>query len=229
MTATATLDPKGVTAMTLTESTDTLTQPWNEILTPEQTGDGYKVLDHDPRITMLREAIASSSGGTTSGRSAAATRNILNFAALDLWQKIDEQTRSALTENGIKPAKELIDALTQLGTSLDALRNTNSITEQAHERIKGRVDRWRSEIENLFDPATEKEIRSACPECRAEKVKTDTGERWAVIAYYWKGHSPAARCQACGHEWQGDKRLLELGFSINANMDHVELRALGVA
>ena len=214
---------------TLSEATNELTKPWNEILTPEQTGDGYQVIDHQPRITMLREAIASSGGGTTAGRSLASTRNILNLAAFDLWQRIDEQTRSALHEHSIKPAPELIDALDQLGSRLDALRNTNDIREDIHTRLISRVQSWLGSIENLFDPPTKTELRGACPECQAARVTIDGAETSALFAYYWKGHAPAARCQACGKQWQGQKDLLELGFSLNANMDHDELRALGVA
>lgn len=215
---------------TLLDATNELTKPWNEILTPEQTGDGYQIIDHQPRITMLREAIASSGGGTTSGRSLASTRNLINLAAFDLWQRIDEQTRSALNEHSIKPEPELIDALDQLGTRLDALRNTNNIREEIHSKIIARVHSWLGSIENLFDPPTRKEIKGACPEpdCGASRVTVDGSEGWALFAYYWKGHAPAARCQACGKQWQGERELLELGFSLNANMDHDALADLGI-
>ena len=213
----------------LLEATNELTQPWNEILTPAETGDGYQIIDHKPRIEMLREAIASSGGGTTAGRSLASTRNIINLAAFDLWQRIDEQTRSALYEHGIKPEADLLDALNQLGTRLDALRNTNSIREDTHARLVSRVQSWLGSIENLFDPPTRKELKGACPECGTSRVTVEDGETWALFAYYWKGHAPAARCQQCGKHWQGDRELLELGFSLNANMDQDELRALGVA
>lgn len=215
--------------MTLLEATNELTKPWNEILTPDQTGDGYQIVDHQPRISMLRDAIASSGGGTSAGRSLASTRNIINLAAFDLWQRIDEQTRSALHEHGIKPQQELIDALDQLGTRLDALRNTNDMREDTHTRLITRVQSWLASIENLFDPPTRKELKGACPECGASRVTNDGAEGWALFAYYWKGHAPAARCQACAKQWQGQKELLELGFSLNASMDHDELRALGVA
>lgn len=215
--------------MTLLDATNELTKPWNEILTPEQTGDGYQVIDHQPRITMLREAIASSGGGTTAGRSLASTRNIINLAAFDLWQRIDEQTRSALHEHGIKPEPELIDALDQLGTRLDALRNTNDLREEIHTRLIHRVQGWLASIENLFDPPTKKELQGACPECGTARMVVDGAETWSLFAYYWKGHAPAARCQQCGKQWQGDRELLELGFSIQANVDHEALRAMGVS
>src|SRR5690554_330280 len=114
---------------TLLDATNELTKPWNEIVAPDKPGGGYRVVDHLPRITMLRAAIRSDSGGNAVGASLASTRNILDFAALDLWQRIDEQTRSALHEHGIKPERELIDALDQFGARLDALRNTNDLRE----------------------------------------------------------------------------------------------------
>ena len=214
--------------MTLLEATNELTKPWNEIVAPDQPGDEYRVVDHKPRITMLREAIASNAGGSTGGTSLASTRNIIDLAAFDLWQRIDEQTRSALQEHGIKAKPELIDALDQMGERLDALRNTNSLREEIHTKLIARVQGWLGAIENLFDPPTRKEIKGACPACSTSRVTVNESETWAIFAYYWKGHAPAATCQACGKHWQGQKDLLELGFSINANMDHDELAVLGI-
>lgn len=212
----------------LTAAVHELTKPWNEILTPDTTGDGYTVIEHEPRIHMLRNLIASNAGGTTSGRSLASTRNLVNIPAFDLWQRIDEQTRSALLEAGKKPRRDLADALDQLGTDGDALRATNDMTEQHHARLTGRVARWKDEIDNMFDPPTRKEIKAACPVCDVKRVATDDGETWAIFAYYWRDQEPAARCQACGKHWQGERDLLELGFSIGANVDHDELRAMGI-
>lgn len=215
--------------MTLTEAIRELTQPWNEILPPDDDRDGYTVIDHKPRIHILRDLIGSSSGGTTAGGTLASNRNLVNVPALDLWQRIDEQTRAALEQYGKRPKRELADALDQLGTDGDALRATNDMTEIDHSRLTAKVERWKADIENLYDPATKKEIKSACPGCGVERVETAEGESWALSAYYWKGQEPAATCAACARHWQGSRALLELGYSIQANVDHDELRALGVA
>jgi hypothetical protein len=212
----------------LLEAVNELVKPWNEIVPPDQAGDGYRVIDHQPRITMLRGLIGSSSGGTTAGRSLAATRNILNVSALDLWQRIDEQTRSHLHEIGTTPKKELIDALEQLGQAGDALRATNDMTEKHHSRIVARVQKWKADIENLFDPPRTKTLTGACPDCGAERVTTGDGETTALYAYYWEGHEPAAACRACGKAWHGSRPLLELGFSLAANMDEDALAEMGL-
>lgn len=213
---------------TLHERTRQLTEPWNEILTPDTTGDGYVVIDHEPRLNMLRGMIGSNSGGTTAGGSLASTRNLVNVPALDLWQRIDEQTRASLEQHGTRPKRELIEAVDQLGQVADTLRNTNAMTEQEHSRLIRRVEGWRAQIENLYDPPTRKEIRGTCPNCGTDRVQTPNGETTAIYAYYWRGQEPAAECQACPKTWQGERALLELGFSIHANVDHDELRAMGV-
>lgn len=212
----------------LLEAVNELIKPWNEILPPDEDRDGYRVIPHDPRIQMLRERIGSDTGGSTSGGSLASQRNLIDVSAFDLWQRIDEQTRSHLNEIGKTPKRELIDALDQLGHAGDTLRATNDMTENHYERVIARVQKWKAEIEDLFDPPRTPTITGPCPECEAERVSTGDGETTALYAYYWEGHEPAASCRACGKSWQGPLELLKLGFSLRANVDEDALREMGV-
>ncbi|MGC5078479.1 hypothetical protein [Agrococcus sp. DT81.2] len=212
----------------LVDACQALTEPWAEILPPDDDRQGYQVIEHKPRILMLADMIGSNSGRSTAGGSLAAERNLINSAAFDLWQKIDSQAKEALNLMGRNPHRELIDTLRLVGIEGDALRATNAMTEIAHSRLTGRVEKWRADIELLLDPPTKKEIIGACPGCGESRVYTPEGEMHALIAYYWPGKDLAADCHACGERWQGVDLLRALGSHLGAEADYVELRALGV-
>lgn len=212
----------------LADACQALTEPWAEILPPDDDRTGYQVIEHKPRILMLADMIGSDVGGSTGGASLPSNRNLLNTGAFDLWQRIDQGAREALHLAGSVPHRGLPAAIAQLGTVADTLRESNGMTETAHTRLTARVEKWRADIENLLDPPTKKEIRGTCPNCSEARVYTADGETWALVAYYWRGRDVAADCQACGHHWQGDRALLELGEAIGSEVNYVELRAQGV-
>ena len=215
---------------TLTTAIRDLTQPWQEILTPDNDRDGYQVIDHKPRIEMLRDAISSSMGGTTAGGRNPAATNLLDLTALELLQKIDEQTRATMeTLTTERPSKDLATALEQYATIADTLRVTNNITERDHTRLVERAQQWREGIDNLFDPPRQKELKAPCPKCGTEHTIVDGNRKRTLVAYYWEGHQPAARCLSCGETWMGERELLQLGFQINAAVDSDALRDMGVA
>lgn len=210
----------------LVDACQALTEPWAEILPPDADREGYKVIEHKPRILMLADMIGSNSGRTTAGGSLAAERNLINSAAFDLWQRIDTGAKEALSLMGRAPRREIVDTVRLLGTEGDTLRATNAMTEIAHSRLTGRVEKWRADIEALLDPPTKKEIRGACPGCGESRVYTAEGESWTLVAYYWRGGDVAADCQACGRHWQGEDTLVELGEAVGASVDYAELRLL---
>lgn len=212
----------------LVDACQALTEPWAEILPPDDDRGQWGAVSHKPRLSMLADLLGSNMGRTTSGGALASERNLINSAAFDLWQRIDTGAREALHLMGRVPHRDLLAAVRQLGIEGDALRSSNGMTEISHSRLTGKVEKWRADIENLLDPPTKKEIQAACPGCDESRVYTAEGETWALVAYYWHGKDPAADCLACGRHWQGERALLELGYSIQANVDHDELRALGV-
>lgn len=211
----------------LAEACQALTEPWAEILPPDDDRGQWGAISHKPRLLMLKDLLGSNSGRTTAGGALASERNLINSAAFDLWQRIDGQAKEALNLMGRVPHRDLLDALRQLGIEGDVLRESNAMTETAHSRLTGRVQKWRADIEHLLDPPTKKEIRGACPGCGESRVYTAEGESWALVAYYWRGGDVAADCQACGLHWQGEQTLVELGEAIGSEVDYAELRLLG--
>lgn len=210
---------------------DVLTHKWTDVLSPRESGTGkYQPIDYPPLLDMLKEAIGSSLGKTGAGRSPDAERNIMNLRAFALWQHIDGTTRAWLRDlSKQRPSKELKDALVQLGGLLEALHASNQIKESRYLHILEQFPRWRSQIWEMFDPPTMKELIGACPNCgETSYVNLEHVTSPALIAYYWKGIQPEAKCQQCGDRWSGERALLDLGYHIGASVDEETLHEMGV-
>lgn len=208
-----------------------LTRPWTDVLSPKETGTGkYQPVDYPPLLDMLREAIGSSLGKTQAGRSADAERSIMNLQAFTLWEHIDGTVRAwlrDLTKN--RAESELKAAVTQLAGLLQALHASQQIKESQYRHITGMFVRWRYQIWELFDPPVVKELIGNCPNCdETSFVNAEGGKMTALIAYYWKGIRPEAKCQRCGEHWTGEAQLLSLGRVLGAEVDEEALRELGV-
>lgn len=208
-----------------------LTRPWSDVLGPRESGTGkYRPVDYKPLLTMLAEAKASSLGRTSAGRSPAAERSLLNLEAFTLWEDIDGRVRSWLSELSKERHRgELPELVVRLAGLVKALHAANQIPDSTADRIAGLFPRWCDRIWGLFDPPTVKNLVGACPACSAvEYVALDGAKTTALIAYYWKGLTPEAKCQCCGEHWAGEKALLELGWHIGATVDETALREMGV-
>ena len=208
-----------------------LTHPWSDVLTPKESGTGtYQPIDYPPLLDMLKQAIGSSTGKTQSGKSPDAERSLLNLQAFALYEHIDGTTRAWLRELSTVPAKaNLKEALTQLAGLLQALHASNQIKEQRYTHIAAQFGRWRKQIWEMFDPPTVKDLIGKCPNCdEAAYYNLEGGKSTALIAYYWRGVEPQAKCQRCGEAWAGERQLLELGFHLGATMDEETLREMGV-
>lgn len=211
---------------------DELTKPWTDILSPRETGTGkYVPVDYPPLLDMLREAIGSSLGKTRSGVSSDAERSLLNLQAFQLWEHIDGTVRAWWQEvSKDRCPTELKVALRELAGRLHALHASNQIPTSRHEHITAQFPRWRTRIWEMFDPPVIKELDGACPACEATAFYApDGGKMRALVAYYWKGIHPEAKCQCCGEKWVGAAQLVSLGKVLGATMDEEVLRAAGVA
>lgn len=208
-----------------------LTRPWSDVLSPRESGNGtYRAIDFPPLLDMLRRAIGSSLGKTQSGKSPDSERNILNLKAFALWEHIDGTTRAWLKQFARTPGKEeLKDAIVQLAGLLKALHASNQIKENEYLRITEQFPRWRKQIWEMFDPPIIKDLIGACPNCGEQQyVAQDGSKTTALIAYYWKGLTPEAKCQCCPERWAGERALLELGYSLGATVDEEALKEMGV-
>lgn len=209
-----------------------LTRPWTEVLSPRETGLGkYVPVDFPPLLEMLADACQSNIGGVpSSGRTDPASRNLLNLEALSIREHIDGTVRAWIGElSKQRPAPELLDALVQFAGILQAHHAAHSITDREYERLSSFLPRWCNRIWALYDPPIVKELIGACPACEATVHEAIDGSKsTAMIAYYWRGIRPEAKCQRCGEHWTGTRALLDLGFHLNAVMDEDALREMGV-
>lgn len=208
-----------------------LTHAWTDVLSPRESGTGkYQPIDYPPLLDMLKEAIGSSLGKTGAGRSPDAERNIMNLKAFALWQHIDGTTRAWLHDlSKQRPSGNLKHALVQLWGLLDALHASNQIKESRYLHIVEQFPRWRAQIWEMFDPPIVKDLIGACPNCNETSYRNlENAKSPALIAYYWKGIQPEAKCQCCGERWVGESQLISLGRVLGASVDEEALHEMGV-
>ncbi len=211
---------------------DILTKPWTDVLTPQESGTGkYHPITYPPMLDMLSEAKGSSLGGTGAGRSPDAERSLINLKAFSLYEHIDGTVRAWWRETSKERCPEdLRVALLKLFGTLNALVASHQIPESRYGHITGQFPRWRTQIWELFDPPVVKELIGSCPNCEATvHTNADDERTTALIAYYWKGIRPEAKCQSCGEQWTGEGQLIILGRVLGANMDEDALREMGIA
>lgn len=209
------------------DAIDKLTQPWGHLFGPRELGaNNYKRVEYDPLLDSLKEAIHSSLGKTQDGASPDNTRNPINMRAFDLWEKIDGAIRawSANPRRDDEPKVLLRRVYVQV----------NAMPQDApeHRRLEQMVTGWVYSINELFDPPIVKELVADCPipACGKRYVTDEHGDVVAaLIAYYRKDSQPEAKCRGCGATWQGERQLLELGYSIKATVDEDALKEMGIA
>jgi hypothetical protein len=212
------------------EAVHRLTEVWEDVLSPKETGlDSYRTIEYEPLLDMLREAIGSSTGRTSAGRSDANARNVLNVKAFDLWQRIDGATRAWIGElSRSKPFTELKAAVVQLDGIVNSLNASHQIDPFTYARITAMFESWKDDIWDQFFTQRQMEIMTPCPYCGETFTYAQDGARsYAVTAEFAAGVA-IATCARCKHEWNGREELLELGYSVGANMDRETLKAMGV-
>jgi hypothetical protein len=211
------------------EAVDKLTQPWGHLFGPRELGaNNYKRVEYDPLLDSLKAAIHSSLGKTQDGASADNTRNPINLRAFDMWDNIDGHIRAWSQMLDTKRDDDAKIMLRRIYVKVHAL--PADATE--HKRFSYMVRGWVNQINELFDPPIIKELVADCPrsECAKRYVIDDEGNvSAALIAYYRKDAQPEAKCRGCGAVWQGERQLLELGYSIKATVDEEALKEMGIA
>jgi len=206
-----------------------LTQPWTDVIAPREAGDKYATIEYDPLIDMLQQAVRSSLGRTTSGPGSSGDRSPIDLKSFETLERIDGIARAWASEFQLSTKEPLKDTVTQVAAKMEALWASNAVTEVVYVGVQRNLITWVDDIWALFNPPTRKELTAPCPRCEQRYFFTTDGERQAaLIAQYWHGLAPEAECQRCGARWLGEKELLELGYSIRANVNEDELRTMGV-
>lgn len=209
-----------------------LVRPWSDVLSPKESGTGrYIPIDYPPLLDMLDEACRSNIGGVpAAGRSDPATRNLIDLDAHALRETIDATVRAWIsTLSKSRPLPRLKDAVVQVAGILHAHHAAGTMPDSDYDRMCRHFPRWCDRIWSLFDPPIVKDLIGVCPNC-AESVfaAPDGVKSSALVAYYWKGIRPEAKCRRCGEQWTGERQLLELGYHLGATVDEETLREMGV-
>lgn len=212
---------------TMTDATHDLTSSWTDVVS---VNGKYKPVDHEPLLVTLRTAIRSSTGGTAAGASDDAARSILNLEAFELWEQITWEVNMLTRQHMKDRANPMLgSAVAHLAVRLDALRNTNGITESDYLDALHRGSGWRTRIWAMLNKPREKELLAPCPSCEQEKCVNNDGEvQSALVAYYRPDASPSARCRSCGMDWVGEGQMVILGRMLGAELDEGVLTEMGV-
>ncbi len=176
-----------------------------------------------PLLEQLREAISSSTGAG-SGGGGSTGGNLLNFAALELWEYIDGITRGWLREWGINYNGELTEALQRLPHAIQAQHAAGAIDDDFRERLEAGFGKWVYQIEDLFDPPHQKELTAPCPECGERYFEDGDTRRAAVTIPVKRGRAVIAECGACGAMWATESELVILAERMGIEVDFVALR-----
>lgn len=195
--------------------TDPLEEIVDRLTVPCPDLSGGTVIVYEPLLPRLREAIASSLGGTRGSVHAAHERSLLNVAAFTLYEDLDGRI-SVLCDDAS-------------GWPEDRLRTWLARYQVAHAR--GEVGEpawlftltilggWVHRIEDLLDPPVMLELLAACPNCGARHIITAEQQMSALYAGYRRGGDIMARCRVCGMTWTGESQLITLAKRIDAQVN----------
>lgn len=189
-------------------------------------------------LEQLREAVTSSLGAGSSGRSNSTDGGLLNLAALTLWERIDSDARAWQRELTGDHRGDLHDVIRGLPAAIQAAHVNGTIDDDLRERLDSMPAIWVAQIEDLFDPPHMKELTAPCPECGERYYKAECIEKGAVIDTILaaavvipvkRGRAIVAECRTCGAMWATETQLVELADGMGINVDFVALREFTAA
>jgi hypothetical protein len=205
---------------------------WQETIKDgEPAGKKLVQVQQASLLAQLRQSIHSSLGKTEEGRSSAEGHNALNITAFTLYENIDGLIRSHhsyLTGATIKADPERLLTLWYIEFANQC--RAGKISDLVLARTKTMLAKWIRDIQNLYDPATMKELIGECPNCDQRYFFDQNEEvlRSALYAHYRADNTPEAQCRCCGAQWYGAKELRDLGYHIGATVDEDLLLEMGV-
>jgi hypothetical protein len=209
-----------------------LTQNWTDVVAPSEAGGEYKHVNHGPLLDLLRQAVASSLGRTTSGPGGGNERSPIDLKSFTLMETIDGIVRAWGREFGLDYKSDLKSLLVTVHGKLEILWAHDRIAKSVYVGLTDGFVRWADDIWLMFDPPIRKEIVAACPNpmCGERYYLTRDGDRQAaLVAEVRQGFQPRVECQRCHANWEGKESMLQLARSIGANTNFDELGHEGAA
>lgn len=189
-----------------------------------------------PLISLLRQAIASSTSGSGGGGALPNQRSVIDGDALDMYEKLSKDILNAY--RGVTTAAPFQEPEKNLRQWFIAVSN---------EVRSGKLDEgtllsdaqiwfdWIRIIEDKLFPPTTLEVVAPCPVegCGKRWAKSGSGDSIPAIVIQHRPPSSErvnalakshAKCRACGTVWRGDRKLRELAFDIDRMNVIVDVR-----
>ncbi len=198
---------------TLLEAVDALTKRWSHRV---DQGERTTIVRHRPRLTMLEDAILTSTN-KDGGGALARERDILNTTATQMLLDYRRHINRIASKLDV-PAGQPISTL-RAWYAASLAKITNDAWEAEYIDT---FTRWATEIDNLLNPPQQVTIEQACPMCEAAFFtdKTDkTLKPWPLRARKWDirqhGTDKAdASCIVCNATWDGLTAIRELAYEL---------------
>ena len=193
-----------------------LTQPHTSQVFQRPAGGGRREVSvkHDPLISTLTGAIRGATSGGAGGRTSNSGM-VLNAVALQKLGDLKKQIRASWLTL-IHGGAPLVDSL-QHGPArslhlwhqtFTARHDRHLVTPPMLADAASRYVGWMNLIDLMFDPEPVSEFMGTCPQCSAEYLLNDDGERVRAITISYK--MVLATCRCCGETWAGPGDFVRL-------------------
>ena len=204
---------------TLLDAVDALTTRWSHRVEQAATEDQparTTIIRHRPRLTMLEDAIVTSTN-KDGGGALARERDLINTQAAQMLVDYKRQINKYARTLDV-PAGAPIPTLRAWYAATLA-----KITTDAWEReYIDTFTRWATEIDTLLNPPQQVIVARPCPQCEAAFFtdKSDGSQKpWPLRARKWDvrqhGTEKAdASCIVCGATWDGLTAIRELAYQL---------------
>lgn len=201
---------------TLLEAVHALTRRWNVDIR-DDNGKLVNRVRHRPRLQMLEDAIAKSSGNG-GGASLARERSLIDSHAAQMHADYRRQINAAAKILDV-PAGDPIPTLEAWYAASLAKVTTDAFIQQWIDTLS----RWRIEIDSKLNPPETTTIEHACPACEAviynDPRQAGAKFRWPLRGKRWfpgqHGIDNAyVDCLACGAKWDGIGKVRELAWTL---------------
>ena len=190
----------------LLDAVDALTKPTRSKVIQ---GDVVTVVNHDPLLRQLEDAVTSAIGNGGGGGSA--TGSVINDAALQQLLIIKSQIGDWCRPVGAR--HERADSVVSLRRWYAGFIGRNIEADFYTRTLRG----WAATIQDLLDPPKTVPLAGACPVCKAVNWSgPDDTQRASPVAVLYDHADPyrsvraVCRVESCDAEWVGADAVEEL-------------------
>ncbi|MCU1441120.1 MAG: hypothetical protein JWP85_2117 [Rhodoglobus sp.] len=184
------------------------------------------VIDHDPLLIQLRDAIGSSTGSKGASSDGAA-RIPFNPAAQALFDPIARQINAwYIVLPNAREERHIHDRLRDWFTDFENRRRAGKLHATEENDTTRMVEGWVRSIEAMFDPpnvfeVTDDEVPAPCPLCGGRyAIDERTGDRITALIIEYRNlgaetmEHATGLCRSCYTVWEGSSGLRNMRWAI---------------